>query len=248
MEYVKESDVKEFIKRLPDISLSPPTVHLIMLAVRSRKAREIMGEKIQDIVVERKIIRPIDDWRNRYLNSVFNLAILQHNGKYDVKNKLVPAQAMGIFGTLSPRNVLSSNADLMKENISYFYQLDEEAKMQLAKEPSRFFGMLHRHKDRNTNFVTLDLDTDDKKIYSEILNECSNFKIWMVTETGRGFHIILDLTKSEDAKRFYGENQFRQRLGLKFKSLEFQKDAQEPIAGTYYDSPRNKHHWVKILI
>jgi len=39
MEYV-ESDVKEFISRLPDLRQDPPEVHLLMLAVRSKKAKE----------------------------------------------------------------------------------------------------------------------------------------------------------------------------------------------------------------
>jgi len=34
---IEESDLKEFIKRLPDLSLAPPSVHLLMLAGRSRK-------------------------------------------------------------------------------------------------------------------------------------------------------------------------------------------------------------------
>ena len=70
MDYLNEDVTKEFIKRLPELSINPPTVHLQMLAARSRKAREIMGLKVHDLVIERKIIRAIPDWRLRYFNSV----------------------------------------------------------------------------------------------------------------------------------------------------------------------------------
>jgi hypothetical protein len=87
-EYV-ESDVKEFIKRLPDLSVSPPTVHLVMLCVRSKKVKELLGYKLSDLVVERDIVRAImtnpdtvgeqDEfnygeiratWRSRYFSKV----------------------------------------------------------------------------------------------------------------------------------------------------------------------------------
>lgn len=55
----KESDVKEFIKRLPEISVEPPTVHLAMMCVRSKKVKELLGYKLSDLVVERDIIRAV---------------------------------------------------------------------------------------------------------------------------------------------------------------------------------------------
>jgi hypothetical protein len=249
MEYQIEEDVKEFIGKLPTLVPNPPTAHLIMLAVRSRKAREIMKIKVKDLVVEREIIRPIQDWRDRYFNSVSNLATLQHLGRYNVKTNLVPPQAMGIFGTLSPRNVLTANAELMKDNITFLYQRDESSLMEIAKVPSRFFGMLHRHKDRSTNFVTLDLDNNDESLMKEILNKASVVPVWMVTETSRGYHIILDISKPVDARIFYGEEALIQKLGLEYtkKGLEIQKDSQEPIPGTFYPSKDKPKHFVRIL-
>jgi hypothetical protein len=249
MEYLRENDTKEFIRRLPELTVNPLNVHLLMLAVRSRKAKEILGEKIHDIVVERKIIRPIPDWKSRYFNGVYNLSILQHQGRFEFNNILIPAQTMGIFATLSPRNVLASNADLMKENITYFYQNDETSRMELAKISSRYFGTLHKHKDRNTNFVTLDLDNGDKALLKEILDKVSILPIFMVTETSRGFHIVLDISKSENAKIFYGEEALIQKLGLEYakKGLEIQKDSQEPVPGTLYYRPKGEIHYVTIL-
>lgn len=249
MDYLNEEITKEFIKRLPDLTMNPPTVHLLMLACRSRKAREILGQKVHDLVVEREIIRAIPDWKLRYFNSVYNLSVLQHNGRYEYKTLLIPAQAMGIFATLSPRNVISSTADVMKDNITFLPMKDDASKMELAKLPSRYFGALHRHKDRSSNFVTLDLDNDDKELFKEILDKVSILPIFMVTETSRGYHIVLNVTKPEDAKVFYGQNALMQQLGLAYakRGLEIQKDSQEPIPGTLYYKKGGVIHYVQLL-
>lgn len=259
MDYLKEVDTKEFIKRLPDLTVNPLNVHLIMLAVRSRKAREIMGFKVKDLVIERRIIRPIfrlpeqtlefTDWREKYFNSTYNLSVLQHQGKYSVKGVYAPPEAMGIFGTLSPRNVMSASADLMKETIAYVYQGDDASRMEIAKLHSRYFGALHRHKDRSSQFVTLDLDNDDKVLFKEILDKASVLPVFMVTETSRGYHIVLNITKPEDARIFYGENALVQQLGLAYakRGLEIQRDSQEPIPGTLYYRKKGELHYVELL-
>lgn len=249
MNYLDEDATKEFIQRLPDLTASPPLVHLMMLAVRSRKAREILGQKVHDLVVEREIIRAIPDWRLRYFNSVYNLSVLQHNGRYEYKTLLIPPQAMGIFATLSPRNVASASAFLMKDNITLMYQNNEASQLELSKMNSRYFGALHSHKNRSTNFVTLDLDNDDKIMFKEILDKVSILPIFMVTETSRGYHIVLNITKPEDAKVFYGQNALMQQLGIAYanKGLEFQKDSQEPIPGTLYYKKGGVIHYVQLL-
>jgi len=248
MDLLIESDVKEFISRLPDITLDPPSVHLVMLAIRSRKAKQILGIKIKDLVVERRIIRP-SNWREKYFKTVYNLALLQHHGLYYYKGLEIPLQAKAIYASLTPRNVYHAIADLMKENISYLFQGDESARYQLTKQDVRFFGCLHRHKMRTSNFVTLDLDTGDKKILKEILDYVSVLPLFMVTETSRGYHIVLDLSKPDDARAFYGQEKIMQKLGLKYtdKGLEFQRDSQEPVPGTLYFRENGSPHYVKLL-
>ena len=244
-----EEDVKEFIGRLPNLSLDPPSVHLLMLAVRSRKAKTIMGVKIKDLVVERKVIRPSQMWRNRYFSSVYKLALLQNYGLYYYNDRVIPSQTMAIYATLSPRNVRAAVADLMKENVTLLYQHDESARYQLTKQDVRFFGHLHRHKLRTTHFVTLDLDVDDRQLLNAILDEVSSFTIFMVTETSRGYHIVLDLTDPDDAREFYGQEKMMQKLGLEYakKGLEFQRDSQEPVPGTLYCKDDGSIHYVRLI-
>jgi hypothetical protein len=55
----------------------------------------------------------------------------------------------------------------------------------------KYFGRLHRYayRDQN-NLITIDID--DPTIYPEIRDMLSPMKIWMITKTARGYHIILD--------------------------------------------------------
>ena len=248
MELLNESDLKEFIRRLPDISLDPPSVHLIMLAIRSRKAKQILGIKIKDLVVEREIIRPAD-WRLKYYKAVYNLALLQHSGKYYLRGIEIPTEAKAIYATLTPRSVYHAVSDLLKESISYIFQGDESARYQLSKIDVRFFGCLHRHKLRISHYVTLDLDNGDKQLLKQILDDVSMLPIFMVTETSRGYHIVLDLSNPDDARTFYGQESLMQKLGLKYAKLglEIQRDAQEPVPGTLYFREDGSPHYVRIL-
>lgn len=257
MDYVIESDVKYFIEKLPELCY-PSHVHLLMLAVRSRKAREMMGVKCKDLVVERKVIRDIPDWRSRYFNSVYNLSILQHHGRFETKEILAPPQSMGIFGTLSPRNVTSALEQLTTENMQHLFAVGKigntpehwQLEMaELAKQNSKWFGALHAHRTKPWHYVTIDID--EPSIYPEVRDMVTSLNIWMITQTSRGYHIILDLTKSEDAKAYYGT---KPQDGIHFKLIEkfkgkydFQHDSQEPIAGTLYYKVKDELNYVRII-
>ena len=249
LELLNESSLKEFIRRLPELSLEPPSVHLIMLAVRSRKAKQILGLKIKDLVVERKIVRP-SNWRDRYFKAAYNLALLQHHGLYYYKGVKIPIEAKAIYATLTPRSVYHAVSDLLKESVSYIFQGDESAKYQLSKLDVRFFGCLHRHKLRSKHYVTLDLDNGDKQLLKQILDDVSMLPVFMVTETSRGYHIVLNLSNPDDARVFYGQERLMQKLGLKYadKGLEIKRDALEPIPGTLYPREDGSVHYVRILI
>jgi len=245
-----EEDVREFIKRLPELTLNPPTTHLLMLAVRSRISKKLLGIKIRDLLISREIIRPKDNWRDFYFNKVQRLSLLQHYGKYQFRDKDIPIVARAIYATLSPRSVYHAIGDLMKENVSYMLQRDDSSIYQLTKQDVRFFSKLHRHKIAGYHYVTLDIDVLDKNLLDTILNEVSMLPIFMVTETSRGYHIVLDLSDEKDARVFYGQEKIMQKLGLKYAKygLEIQRDAQEPVPGTLYFKENGTVHYVRILI
>ena len=229
-----------------------------MLAIRSRKAREMMGVKVKDLVVERKIIRAMPDWKDRYFNAVYNTSVLQHIGRYEAKGNLAPSQCMGIFATLAPRNVVVALEQLSKDNMSYLFILGnpvygqvtkDNAMIELSKQTSKYFGALHAHRVKAYHFVTIDID--DPSIYPLVKDMTSPLNIWMITETSRGYHIILDLSKSSDAEAYYGrkpQDGIHYQLDHKFKGLfDFQRDSQEPVAGTLYYREKDKLHYVGIV-
>jgi len=248
-----ESDVKEFIRRLPELSQDPPTVHLAMLAVRSKKAKELLHTKIKDLVVERDIIRADSFWRRRYFSKIHNLAALQHCGFYDLKETVeiprVPPEAMGIMATITPRNVFFAVKDIMSENIGYLYERVAASYMELAKESSRYFGFLHRHKQKGYNYVTLDIDTLDEQIFRDVNSRASGFKKFMVTETSGGYHIVLDIVDQQSAVDFYKGGGVWDKIHDLYKDVpvELQRDSQEPVPGTLYCRKGGEHYFVRFI-
>jgi hypothetical protein len=252
MKYVIETELREFISRLPDISIEPLTAHLVMLAVRSRLAREILGYKIRDLVIERRIVRPTPNWRDRYFDKVYNLAVLQREGKYHYKEDLIPPESRAIYATLSPRNVRRAIAEIMKRNVDELYKNDESSKLVLAKQDTLFFSMLHKHKNRGTSFVTLDLDVLDKNILLDIQEtiESKGIPIFMITETSRGYHVVLDLSRPEHSRLFYGEGSLVTSIMSRYftSGLEILRDSQEPIPGTRYYRKGKEDTYVRIIL
>ncbi len=252
MLYCIESDVKEHVRRMPDL-IEPYESHLLMVAVRSRKAKEMMGFKCHDLVVERKVIRQIIDgnWKERYFNSIYNLAVLQCTGRYDTPHGIVPMEAMGIFATLSPRNVIRATEEFLKDDIELIVKNNKESIIELAKVNSRFFGNLHKHRATGKRFVTVDIDEGGKQAFEIVKDYTSVLPIWMITETSRGWHFILDVSKPSDAEAFFHnakgiKKQIKEDKRLPYK-IDIQNDSQEPIAGTLYFKERGKLNYVKII-
>lgn len=251
-----ESDVKEFIRRLPEIHQEPPEAHLVMIAVRSRFARELMGIKVQDLVVERKIIRPKTDWRVNYFQKVLNLAVLQQNGSYWVQKKtttgtvyethLVPHEAKALYATVGPRSATRAVVELIKlcaDNLS-----EANKHENLSRIDVDFFSRLHANRSPlSPKLCTVDIDVADH--FKDVRDRLSVFKPWMVTKTSRGYHIILDLTGSEYAKEFHIGGGIWDKIHQKYgDEVELQRDSQEPIPGSLYRKLHSTEpNYVKIL-
>ena len=249
--YIVEEDVREFIRRLPDLSIEPPTAHLLMLIIRSRYSKDITGIKVKDIVTERKIIRNTseftNEWREKYFHKVYNLAVLQASGRYIVKDVVMPHKVMGILATITPRNVGRSAVDVIKytgdrllDNHGALNRLDLE-----------FFSSLHRNKIPNSGgnkFLTVDID--DPEVYTSVYDFLTPFDKWMITRTSRGYHIILDLKKEEMGRDFYHPKtgvwpKILEKHGN--EKVELQRDAQEPVPGTFYYNPKREDNYVEII-
>jgi hypothetical protein len=250
MKFLNEDVLREFIRRLPEITPSIPNVHLIMLAIRSRFAKQQFGIKIKDLVVERKVIRPYADWQKNYFARVFNLATLAQYGYYSYSDLRIVPGCFGIYGTIIPRHVKNAIGNILNETTKYLLSNDTtNMNNYISRLDVRYFGRLHANKDsKAAKVVTLDVDIP--AAYPGIRDMVSPFDVWMVTKTSRGFHIILNLNKRETAKEFYQGGGVWARILAKYKSaVELQRDPQEPIPGTLYfrpDSP-GELNYVEII-
>jgi hypothetical protein len=239
-----ESLVKEFIGKLPEISAGIPTTHLVMLACRSRLAKLTMHVKIKDLVVERKIIRPNEDWRRKFFLKVHNMEVLRTGAWYNYKDALISPTCFGQFATVIPRAVRNAvrkqfigmiKASLDGEN-NYLYRLDVKA-----------FASLHGSAYRK-DFNVVTVDIDDAEIYTDVRDTLSVLNAWMITRTSRGYHVILDLSKKEDAAAFFRGNGIWHALREKYGStVELQKDPQEPVPGTFYFAEKREGNLVRIM-
>jgi hypothetical protein len=261
---IHENAISEFVKRLPDLSLYPPTAHLVMLASRSKKIKELVaGVKIQDVVVERSIMREQYEWRDKYFNKVYNYSVLQAHGVYGVKTELrdiprLPPEVMGIFGTIQPRAVIPAVVEMMGDNLKAFTETNEHGGETLARTATRMFGYLHKSKMKGLNFVTVDVDTRDRTVYDYVYDMLSPFKKFMTTETSGGYHFVLNVTESGQAEEFYRVASPKQpKEGVWEKicqyakrenvQIELQRDAQEPIPGTLYCRKGGEHFIVRFF-
>lgn len=263
-------DVKEFRDKLPEITddTNPKTGHLMMLAFRSRKAREICNRKLQsDLVVERAVIRGRNDWKDRWTDTIINNNVLQHIGSYTVRFTnpdnsgytwvKAPPEAFGNFATVNPRDVLSAVALLMKENNEHLINLarnqDGSDMVRLSKTGTRFFSSMHKCQAKGSRIVDIDVDVEDKEINSIVRDLISPLPIWMVLYTTRGFHYLLDVTKPSDAE-FYFHSKYgikgyiQENLVNRMKvHIDFNEDPQPPIAGCLYYRDKGIPRWVEIV-
>ena len=251
MELVRENNLREFIERLPDIEPNPLSAHLLLLAVRSRFVKTIFNLKIKDMVVERKIIRPNNDWREMYFQKVYNLALLQQNGLYTFRDiGVIPKQGRAIFGTVIPRNAAAAVKTTMTEMVGQLCQenLPVDAKRYMVKFDNKFFGNLHASRCKGMgHYITIDIDKAD--LYTEVRDMLTPLKTWMITKTSRGFHIIKDITTS-GAEEFHRGGGIWDQIHTKFgDDVELQRDSQEPVPGTLYariDAP-TEPNYVQII-
>ena len=251
VDIIMENELQEFVKRLPDIEPNPLSAHLLLLAVRSRFVKAIFNLKIKDMVVERKIIRPNSGWRETYVQKVYNLALLQQNGRYTFRDiGQIPKEGRAIFGTVIPRNVTMAVKQVMSDAIGYLTQenLSDDAKRFMVKFDNKFFGALHSHRRREMgSYITIDID--NAELFTPVRDMLTPLKTWMITKTSRGYHIIKDLTAG-GSEEFHKGGGIWDQIHTKYgNDVELQRDSQEPIPGTIYlkiDAP-NELNFVRII-
>lgn len=256
---IVESDVKEFVGRLPE--LCPETVHLCMMAARSRITKHILNTHAKDIVVERDVIRNRENWRVGYVDKIFNLSLLQESGKYSFdresnRNITIPNVSLGLFSTVNPRSSIVATKELVSDAIKRRFEDPNDIRT-FDRIDVEFFGRLHASRWNKSQAKYITLDVDDAEIYKEIYDLVSPFEKLMITKTARGYHIVLNLSGKDIGREFYQPGhgvwpKIHETYNNGGCRVELQRDSQEPIPGTKYavcipGQPINTENYVKII-
>jgi len=230
------NEIKRFVNALPD--LEEKYVYLLMLCVRSRYAKELLGVKVRDTVLLRDFVIWGDKWRDALIRRILRMIVLAKNSEmvFRVKDLPVPSIATGIVIVINPARVDTAYIDFIKEITSDIINAlwDRVAKMEKL-----WFSCLHKRTKRR--FHTIDVDSKDENIISHIESVLEKYGKWyMKIETVRGFHYVIDL-KNIDTRYF--TNFMKKELPELSKKyideenkpiIEYKKDPLEPIPGTMY--------------
>ena len=200
MEIVKEDLVREFVKKLPEITLKPTTVHLLGLALKAERMKELYNLDIRDTFIERKIIKPKQVWRSHFVDEVCNLAALQAYGTYRYRDQKLSSQVMAVVSTLEPRDVIGAVNDFIKESLDLAYLNNYSSLYALTKVSSRFF--LHLLK-RKRNMELRSIEISDPRLFENVYDILSLFPIVAVTRLSKRYHVIVDISSEDDKEEFY---------------------------------------------
>ena len=233
-------DTRRFLSFLPE--LERHEVYLAMLAVRGRYVREMLGIKLTDTILHREVIRPVEgepfiDVAERKIRRLEVLAA--HAPElYRVKGHPVPAVATGILFLMNPRHILRAGVDLIKETATRLYEVGiaenpASSLRELSKLHVRWTACLHKRPSRKV-FFTFDIDEKDEELLNDVLSHV-DWLPHMVTETVRGYHVIVKAEEKEQRARLYRDVVMNRELEERWKSVvEFKPDPMEPPAGTRY--------------
>jgi len=237
--------VHEFVSRLPD--LDEGQCYLLMLTVRSRYVKEILGIKLPDTVLEREIVYwYYDDWRDVFIRKVRKLAVLGKHTEdiYSIRKGgkcyPVPREALGILAVINPADVRKALASMTGEVVSsVLLSNDLRAVANISK---RWFANLHRR--AKSVFHTIDID--DKGLLEPILSKLKAYTSpYMIIETTRGYHVIVHVPSLGDRARGYFKYFVNWELNVLMKSMagnkiEYIKQGLEPVPGTIYGGHKIK--------
>ena len=217
------------------VPLEREEVYLLMLSVRGRLAKQLLGVKLADTVLKREVVREYD--RAVFLRKVRRLMVLAENSDalFEVKGHPVPPQATAIMCVINPRHVLRAASDLVKEVATRLYEFaasggGEAPLRELKKLDVRFTACLHRRASRKV-FATFDIDAKDRGLLEEVVGAVG----WlphMVLETPRGYHVIVRAEGKQDRAALYRD--VVGKMPWPKDLVEFKNDPMEPVPGTTY--------------
>ena len=251
--------VQKHISLIPEPEVGEAV--LVMLMVRTKLAKSLVGVKVKDTVLEYGIVikKDINDnWRERLLKVIKRFAVLKSlaNELYTIEKEYgvfpCPPETCAICVVMNPAKCVDAIVDFIKETVDLVVKQRNVA--YASKVQKRFFGCLHR---RTRHILhCFDIDTKQEGTLEYFLEVVRAFglekAVHMVLETRGGYHVLIDtriIREEKELNRAYGEflGLVKERTIDKMlqnycgivpepgkRIVEFNPDAQEPVAGTLY--------------
>ena len=243
-----ENELREFFTFLKMNlgELREHEVMLLMLTVRSRRVKEMLGVKVPDTVLKREVLRQPELDYSVFLRKVKRLALLARHANecFSVKGVPVPPEATGVMVVVNPRHAVRAVKSLMGEAWERMYELaqgqDKSAPLGVLKKMDvRFHANLHRHASRKV-FVTFDIDAKDEDVLNSVVKRVE----WLprlVLDTPRGYHVIVATRGREERAKLWKEAILVARE-LWGEAVEVKVDPMEPVPGLPYGG-----HLVRVI-
>lgn len=199
-----EQTLKDFIDWLPE--LQPDEKYYICLFARNKYCKELTHIKTDKAQLKRIVTN-----KERMINKIRQLEVVY--GQYTQKQMVVPQQALALYITVNPRNMLKATVNTMVK----LAQSIRDQNTEMNPHQSAL-SEIQKAKSRN---CYVDFDVDFKKADREleyhtfkriIQHDCGLDTNFEILETRGGYHVLIDPSTIDQSKKNSWYNNLNQAL------------------------------------
>lgn len=175
-----EQALKDFVDWLPE--LQPDEKYYICLFARNKYCKELTHIKTDKARLKRIVTN-----KERMINKIRQLEVVY--GQYTQKEMVVPQQALALYITVNPRNMLKATVNTMVK----LAQSIRDQNTEMNPHQSAL-SEIQKAKSR-TCYVDFDVDDKTKtshEIKSIITEVCGYATLYKILETRGGYHILIN--------------------------------------------------------
>lgn len=197
-----EQALKDFVDWLPE--LQPDEKYYICLFARNKYCKELTHIKTDKAQLKRIVTN-----KERMINKIRQLEVVY--GHYTQKQMIVPQQALALYITVNPRNMLKATVNTMVK----LAQSIRDQNTEMNPHQSAL-SEIQKAKSR-TCYVDFDVDFKElspRAFKNTILNICGLDTNFEILETRGGYHVLIDPSTIDPSKKNSWYNNLNQTLRL----------------------------------
>lgn len=195
-----EQALKDFVDWLPE--LQPDEKYYICLFARNKYCKELTHIKTDKAQLKRIVTN-----KERMINKIRQLEVVY--GHYTQKQMIVPQQALALYITVNPRNMLKATVNTMVK----LAQSIRDQNTEMNPHQSAL-SEIQKAKSR-TCYVDFDVDFKElspRAFKNTILNICGLDTNFEILETRGGYHVLIDPSTIDPSKKNSWYNNLNQTL------------------------------------